>query len=166
MQLSEDDANDRTNAYFTVVAKLKPGVPIEAARSEMRVIAEQLERAYPKENAKLGVTVFRLRDELSPQSRLLLVALLAAAVGVLLIACTNLANILLARALSRRELEGRAHRFEREQDVSEQDRRVHGHRANRLERDLGGHFRARSCTALPIAEVPAWTFGCWGSRRC
>jgi predicted permease len=102
MQLSEDDANDRTNAYFTVVAKLKPGVSIEASRSEMRVIAEQLERAYPKENVKLGVTVFRLRDELSPQSRLLLVALLAAAVGVLLIACTNLANILLARALSRR----------------------------------------------------------------
>ncbi len=102
MQLSEDDASDRTNAYFTVVAKLKPGVSIEAARSEMRVISKQLERAYPKENAKLGVTVFRLRDELSPQSRLLLVALLAAAVGVLLIACTNLANILLARALSRR----------------------------------------------------------------
>ncbi len=102
MQLSEDDANDRTNAYFTVVAKLKPGVSIEAARSEMRLIGDQLERAYPKENAKLGVTVFRLRDEISPQSRLLLVALLAAAVGVLLIACTNLANILLARALSRR----------------------------------------------------------------
>lgn len=102
MQLSEDDAKDRTNAYFVVVARLKRGVSIERARSEMRVIGERLERAYPKENEKLGVSVFRLRDELSPQSRLLLVALLAAAVGVLLIACTNLANLLLARALSRR----------------------------------------------------------------
>jgi putative ABC transport system permease protein len=102
MQLSEDDANDRTNAYFVVTARLKRGVTIEGARAEMRLIAAQLERAYPKENAKMGVTVSRLRDELSPQSRLLLVALLGAAVGVLLIACTNLANLLLARALSRR----------------------------------------------------------------
>ena len=68
----------------------------------MHLIGAQLERAYPKENEKLGVSVFRLRDELSPQSRLLILALLGAALGVLLIACTNLANLLLARALSRR----------------------------------------------------------------
>lgn len=102
MRLSEDDAADRTNAYFIVLGKLKRGVSIEGARAEMRLIAAQLERAHPKENAEMGITVFRLRDELSPQSRLLVVALLGAAVGVLLIACTNLANLLLARALSRR----------------------------------------------------------------
>jgi predicted permease len=102
MQLSEDDANDRTNAYFTVLGKLKRGVSIDKARAEMGLIAAQLERAYPKENVRMGVSIFRLRDELSPQSRLLLVALLGAAAGVLLIACTNLANLLLARALSRR----------------------------------------------------------------
>ncbi|HEY2798351.1 MAG TPA: ABC transporter permease, partial [Thermoanaerobaculia bacterium] len=102
MRLSEDDANDRTNAYFTVLARLRKGVSIEDARAEMRLIGAQLERAYPKENTEMGVSVFRLRDELSPQSRLLLVALLGAAVAVLLIACTNLANLLLARALSRR----------------------------------------------------------------
>jgi len=102
MRLSEDDANDRTNSYFTVLARLKRGVSLEAARSEMRLIGAQLERAYPKDNEKMGVTVLRLRDELSPQSRLLILALLGAAVGVLLIACTNLANLLLARALGRR----------------------------------------------------------------
>jgi len=102
MRLSEGDANDRTNSYFTVLARLKRGVSLEAARSEMRLIGAQLERAYPKDNEKMGVTVLRLRDELSPQSRLLILALLGAAVGVLLIACTNLANLLLARALGRR----------------------------------------------------------------
>ncbi|MEP6994971.1 MAG: ABC transporter permease, partial [Acidobacteriota bacterium] len=102
MRLNEGDSNDRTNNFLYVVGKLKRGVTIDRARAEMRVIGAQLERAFPKENNHTGVTVAGLRDELSSQSRLLLLALLGAAVGVLLIACTNLANLLLARALSRR----------------------------------------------------------------
>jgi ABC-type antimicrobial peptide transport system permease subunit len=62
-----------------------------------------LERAYPKENAQIGATVVRLRDEVSEQSRLLLVGLFGAALCVLLIACTNLGSLLLARALFRRK---------------------------------------------------------------
>ena len=67
----------------------------------MNVVTAQLERQYPRENKQVGATVIRLRDELSEQSRLLLMALSGAAVCVLLIACTNLANLLLARAMSR-----------------------------------------------------------------
>ena len=67
----------------------------------MRVIVSQLEKQYPKENRQAGATVYFLRDEVSAQSKLLLGALVGAALCVLLIACTNLANLLLARSLAR-----------------------------------------------------------------
>ena len=103
LRFSEDNGDgQRDNNYLRVVARLKPGVTFEQARSEMDVIAGQLQRAYPKELADSGVTTIRWRDEVAAQSRLLLTALVGAAFCVLLIACTNLANLLLARALARR----------------------------------------------------------------
>ncbi len=102
MRLSAGDFEDRDDNDLDVVAKLKPGVSLEAARLEMSRIAEQLEREYPVENADTGATVIPLRDELSVQSRLLLVALFGASGCVLLIACLNLANLLLARSMARR----------------------------------------------------------------
>jgi predicted permease len=98
----ERDFEDRTDTYLHAVGKLKRGVSLEKARAQMRLVAARLERAYPKQNAKTSATVNRLRDEISEQSRLLLTALFGASLGVLLIACTNLANLLLARALARR----------------------------------------------------------------
>jgi predicted lysophospholipase L1 biosynthesis ABC-type transport system permease subunit len=62
-----------------------------------------MERAWPKDYEHIGARVNTLRDELSWRSRMLLTALLAAALCVLLIGCTNLANLLLARALARRK---------------------------------------------------------------
>ena len=67
------------------------------------VVAEGLERAYPKNDAGMRATVYPLHDELSEQSRVLVLALSGAALCVLLIACLNLANLLLARALARRK---------------------------------------------------------------
>ena len=69
----------------------------------MRGIAAALERAYPKENARNSATVDPLSDRLSSQSRLLVTALFGAALAVLLIACTNLASLLLVRAIARRK---------------------------------------------------------------
>jgi predicted permease len=69
----------------------------------MNVIAGQLERQYPKENLHTSATVNRLRDELSQKSRGLLWALSGAAICVLLIACINLANLLLARGMARQK---------------------------------------------------------------
>jgi len=94
---------ERDNTYLQVLGKLKPGVTIGAARAELGVVAVQLEKQYPKDNAHLGATVLHLRDELSQQSRLLLYALCGAALCVLLIACANVANLLLARALARQK---------------------------------------------------------------
>jgi putative ABC transport system permease protein len=93
---------DRTDRYLSGVARLQHGVSLEQARADMRLVTAQLEREHPKENAGMRATVSRLRDEVSPQARLLLAALFGAALGVLLIACTNLASLLLARALFRR----------------------------------------------------------------
>ena len=100
--MAEEDLADRTNLCYHVVGRLKPGVSLETASSEMRGIAAQLERAYPKENARTGVTVVPLSRRLSAQSRLLVTALFGAALAVLLIACTNLASLLLARGIARR----------------------------------------------------------------
>ena len=94
---------DRNDNYIYGVARLRDGVSLEQARAEMNLVAAQLEKEFPAENEKTGAVVFFLRDEFSSQARLLLMALVGAAVCVLLIACSNLANLLLARALERRK---------------------------------------------------------------
>ncbi len=102
---NSDDFRDRNNNYINVVARLKPGVTLDQARAEMSVVAAQLEKQFPRENRQTGAAVNYLREELSQQSRLLLMALSGAALCVLLIACANLANLLMARGLARqREL--------------------------------------------------------------
>jgi putative ABC transport system permease protein len=102
LRLAEANFEDRTDSFLSVVARRKSGVSLEQARAEMRVVAAQLEAAHPKENAKLGASVVPLRDHVSGQTRMLLRALFGAALCVLLIACTNLAGLLIARGAFRR----------------------------------------------------------------
>jgi putative ABC transport system permease protein len=99
---NDDDRTDRRNYFLYGVARLKDGVSVDEARAQLRLVAAQLERQYPVENAHQGATVVDLRTDLSTQIRLLLAALFGAAACVLLIACTNLGNLLLARSLARR----------------------------------------------------------------
>lgn len=94
--------DDRNNNYLSVIARLKPGITFEQARSEMQVIGDQLQQRFPKELAGLSASAFRWRDEVRADSRLLLWALVGASLCVLLIACTNLANLMMSRALARR----------------------------------------------------------------
>jgi putative ABC transport system permease protein len=101
--------DQRGNFMLNGVARLKPGISIDRAAAELNVIARRLAAAFPQTNANTGAVVLTLRDELSPQARRLLWGLVAASVTLLLIACTNLANLLLSRSLVRqRELAVRA----------------------------------------------------------
>ncbi len=104
-RFEEADYLDRDNNMLDGIGRLKPGVSLAQARSELLLIAARLRKQYPKENESVDLTVFGLRDELSAQSRLLLKGLCGAALCVLVIVCANLANLLLARSLARqREL--------------------------------------------------------------
>lgn len=96
-----DAFEDRNNNYLEVVARLGPGTSLERARSEMQAVMAQLEEAHPVELERTRATVNRLRDEVPRQARMLLLALMAASICVLLIACVNLANLLLARIVAR-----------------------------------------------------------------
>ena len=94
--------NSRGNHYLSVMARLKPGVSFEQGRSEMRTIGDQIAAAYPREQTGKSVNVSRWRDEVGVRQRQMLWALVGAALCVLLIACTNVANLLMSRALARR----------------------------------------------------------------
>ncbi len=93
---------ERSNNWLDGIARLRPGVTVDQAHAEAGVIMARLREQYPKENKDTGARVVSLREDLSKRSVLLLEALSAAAVCVLLIACMNLANLLLARGLARR----------------------------------------------------------------
>ena len=92
-----------------VLGMLAASPAFAQAATELRLVAAQLEQKYPKELENTGVTVLRLRDEVSNKSKTLLLALCGAALCILLLACANLASLLLARAVSReREIAVRA----------------------------------------------------------
>lgn len=103
MRFTRQELEDRSNNILYGIGRLKPGVTFEQAREELNVIAARLAKAYPRENARTSATAFLIRDEVSDQARTMLAALSGAALCVLLIACTNLANLMLARAMSRRK---------------------------------------------------------------
>ena len=86
---------------FYALGRLKPGVSLEAADSELKAIAAALEREYPNTNSGVGVRAERLADRLVADIRLTLLALLGAVGFLLLIACVNVANLLIARGAAR-----------------------------------------------------------------
>ena len=92
---------ERQNHQFGIVARLKPSVTVAESRAEMAVIARRLESAYPATNTGWGVTLFPMAEMFTGRIRPVLLILLGAVGLLLLIACANLANLLLARAATR-----------------------------------------------------------------
>lgn len=88
--------------FLEVVARLKSNVSLPTANANLATIAKQLEKEHPDDNQKVGAVAVPLREELAGNMRAAILILLGAVCFVLLIACANVANLLLARASGRR----------------------------------------------------------------
>ncbi|MEK6407637.1 MAG: ABC transporter permease [Acidobacteriota bacterium] len=95
--------NERRSYYLTVMARLKPGVPLGRAQTEMDSVAAGLAEQYPDTNRDRGVHLVPAHEHVVGRSRPALMIFLGVVAFVLLIACVNVANLLLARAAVRQK---------------------------------------------------------------
>jgi len=102
MALSEERKQNRGSHVFGAIARLAPGSTLESARAEMDTIASRLEAATPDNYAK-GIVVVPYLEEVTGSARPALLVLWGAVALVLLIACTNIASLLIARSAARQK---------------------------------------------------------------
>jgi predicted permease len=94
---------DRWGNTLAVIGRLKPGATIAGAQAEFDLINQQLKQAHPERGTRFGAKLTALQEQISGRFRRAFLILFGAVGCVLLIACTNLSNLLLARASSRRK---------------------------------------------------------------
>ena len=139
----ESDLQDRRKYHpLEVVARLKPGVTVDRAQSEIQSIAHHLAQAYPDTNATVGAYVIPLAREMTRDVRPALLLAWAAVGLVLLMACANLAHLFLARMVERHE----------EMAIRE----ALGARSSHLIHRCCRKSRARRCGWRPGCRVGDW----------
>jgi putative ABC transport system permease protein len=95
------DNSARSERHLRAIARLKPGITVEQARAEVGVIARRLEEQHPETNKHTGAHVVSITDEIVGGIRPTLLLVFGAVIFVLLVACANVANLLLARSTVR-----------------------------------------------------------------
>jgi predicted permease len=102
LRFNYENAPPRNFTTFTVFGRIKPGVTLAQAQAEMDGLARQLRREHPiHESSDMRIRVIPLQGDIVKHAQPALYALLGSVVFVLLIACANVANLLLARSMSR-----------------------------------------------------------------
>ena len=102
LEYTEDLTTKQRGAwYLTVVGRIRPGVPVEQVRAEIETIGTQLASQYPDSNEGVGITALPLHEAMVGDVRKAMLVLFGAVGFVLLIACVNVANLLLAKAAAR-----------------------------------------------------------------
>ena len=102
ISLPPNQINTYTSHFLNVVGRLAPGVTPAAARDDMNRVADAIRQEHPDTNKAIGATIVPMREDLVGDTRTELLVLMAAAATVLMIACANLASLLLSRAVGRR----------------------------------------------------------------
>jgi len=103
MAWNDQERAVRGEHHYSVIGRLKAGVNLETAQAEMTTISSRLAQQYPEDDQGWGAIVLALRDDLVVDVRSALEVLLGAVAFVLLIACANVANLVLAKTLARRK---------------------------------------------------------------
>ena len=103
MAWTGEDRAIRGNHNYMVIARLKPGTGLTAAQAEMNTISSRLQQLYPTDDKGWGAVVLPLHDDLVSDVRPAMLVLLGAVACVLLIACVNVANLVLAKTFSRQK---------------------------------------------------------------